>query len=170
MKYLLTLTVLLFISAPLFSQQTADMLIKNGKIIDGTGNSWYYGDVAVKNGKILRIGKNIPVSALKIIDAAGLVIAPGFIDVHGHIEDGIILRPTADNYVHDGVTTVVTGNCGGSVSDIPHFFHQVDSIGTSINVATLIGHNTVREQVMDRDNRAPTAESSVKWKHWLKKQ
>jgi N-acyl-D-amino-acid deacylase len=144
------------------SQTTADILIRNGKIIDGTGNSWYYADIAVKDGRIYSIGKNLNQPASKTIDAKGLIVAPGFIDVHGHIESGIFERPTADNYIYDGVTTVITGNCGGSANDINRFFIRIDSLKPSINVATLIGHNTVRQLVMNRDNRIPTNEEQLK--------
>ncbi|HEY1023625.1 MAG TPA: D-aminoacylase [Sphingobacteriaceae bacterium] len=157
MKHFILFAAFVFSSVGLFAQSNADVLIKNGKVIDGTGNSWYYGDVAVKDGKILRIGKNLTLPATKVIDAKGLVIAPGFIDVHGHIEGGIITHPTADNYIYDGVTTVITGNCGSSAGNIRRFFQEIDSVKTSINVATLIGHNSVRGQVMNRDKRKPTA-------------
>ena len=156
MKHFLLTALLLSTRLFTFSQSTADLIIKNGRILDGTGNSWFLADVAIKEGKIIKIGKLNNVTAVKTIDAKGLYVSPGFIDVHGHIEDGIITTPTANNYIHDGVTTVVTGNCGGSASDINHFFKQIDSVRPSINVASLIGHNTVREQVMKRYNRAPT--------------
>jgi N-acyl-D-amino-acid deacylase len=132
--------------------QAYDLLIRNGKIIDGTGNSWYYADVAVKNGKIAAIGKLPAATAAKTIDAKGLIVAPGFIDVHGHIESGIFQRPTADNYIYDGVTTVVTGNCGGSYDNMREFFRLLDSTKTSINVASLMGHNTIRRQAMGLNN------------------
>ncbi|MDQ3551501.1 MAG: amidohydrolase family protein, partial [Bacteroidota bacterium] len=140
MKKLLAFYI--FLPVLSFAQPAADILIKNGKIIDGTGNSWYYADVAVKDGKIIAIGKNLAANSVKTIDAKGLIVAPGFIDVHGHIESGIFERPTAENYIYDGVTTVITGNCGGSASDINKFFLRIDSLKPSINVATLIGHNT----------------------------
>lgn len=151
--------LLLFFISPsfLFAQHTADILIKNGRIIDGTGNSWYYADIAVKDGKIISIGKLSAATASKIIDAKGLIVTPGFIDVHGHIEGGVFERPTADNYIYDGVTTVVTGNCGGSADSMKDFFRQLDSMKTSINIASLIGHNTVRRQAMGLDDRLATA-------------
>ena len=139
-----------------------DILIRNGKIIDGTGNSWYYGDIAVKDGKIVSIGKLSNAAATKIIDAKGLIVAPGFIDVHAHIEGGVFERPTADNYIYDGVTTVVTGNCGGSEESIKRFFYRLDSMKTSINIASLIGHNTVRRQAMGLDDRLATADEQKK--------
>lgn len=161
--------ILLLWCNPLFAQQQYDLVIRNGKIVDGTGNSWYYADIAVKDGKIAFIGKLGNVAAAKTIDAKGLIVAPGFIDVHGHIESGIINRPSADNYIFDGVTTVITGNCGGSASDIPSFFHQLDSVKPTINVATLIGHNTVRASVMGRDNRQPTTEEQQRMEAMVEK-
>jgi N-acyl-D-amino-acid deacylase len=158
-KFILATTGLLFFLAS-FSQY--DILIRNGKIIDGTGNSWYYGDVAVKDGKIAAIGKLTNASAKKIIDAKGLIVAPGFIDVHAHIENGVFERPTADNYIYDGVTTVVTGNCGGSDDDLKKFFWRLDSMKTSINVASLVGHNTIRRLAMGLGNRLATPEEQKK--------
>ena len=138
-----------------FAQQY-DVLILNGKIIDGTGNSWFYGDVAVKDGKIISVGRLSNATANKILDAKGLIVAPGFIDVHAHIENGVFERPTADNYIYDGVTTVITGNCGGSADNLKIFFRRLDSMKTSINIASLVGHNTVRGLAMGLDNRLAT--------------
>lgn len=140
-----------------FGQTSCDLLIRNGRIIDGTGNSWFYGDVAVTAGKIIAIGKLIDYTAPKTIDANKMIVAPGFIDVHGHIESGIFKWPTADNYIYDGVTTVITENCGSSSSNLKNFFHRIDSLHPSVNVASLMGHNTVRLQIMQRNNRVPTA-------------
>ncbi|MBS4064323.1 MAG: D-aminoacylase [Chitinophagaceae bacterium] len=149
---------------PLFTiaQPNYDLLIRNGKIMDGTGNSWYYADVAVQDGKIVLIQKNINASAKRTIDAKGLIVAPGFIDVHGHIEGGVFERPTAENYIYDGVTTVVTGNCGNSAEDLNYFFYRIDSIKTSINVASLVGHNTIRRLIMGNDDRLATPEEQLK--------
>jgi N-acyl-D-amino-acid deacylase len=156
MKYFLLPALLLSLFTVCYSQQTADIIIKNGRVLDGTGNSWFLADVAIKGGKIFKIGKLNDFKATKTIDAKGLYVTPGFIDVHGHIEEGIIKTPTANNYIHDGVTTVITGNCGGSADNMKRFFQQIDSVHPSINVASLVGHNTIRQQVMNRDNRAPT--------------
>lgn len=136
--------------------QQADLLIKNGKILDGTGNSWFHGDLAIKNGKIAAIGKLDSWTAPKSIDASGLIVAPGFIDVHTHIEGDERKNPTADNFIYDGVTTVVTGNCGSSEVNIGKYFSMIDSLKLSINTASLIGHNDVREAVMGRANRDPS--------------
>lgn len=140
----------------------ADLLITNGRIIDGTGNSWTYGDVAIKNGKIIGVGKLGAMRATRTIDAANRIVAPGFIDVHAHIEMGLFERPTADNYIYNGVTTVITGNCGGSADSLGEFFARIDRAPTSINVASLVGHNTVRRQTMGLVNRAATAEEQQK--------
>jgi N-acyl-D-amino-acid deacylase len=156
MKKVLSLAGIILSSLMAQAQLSADLIIRNGKIYDGTGNSWYYGDVAVKDGKIIKTGYISDIRANRTIDAKGLMVAPGFIDVHGHIEGGIITTPTANNYIFDGVTTVVTGNCGGSAENIGSFLEEVNRTRTSINVASLIGHNTVRAQVMNRDNRKPT--------------
>lgn len=156
MKVLRLLFPLLFGSLSVFAQ--ADLVLRNGKIIDGTGNSWYYADIAIKNGKIIRIGKWDKDSGAKVIDVKGLVIAPGFIDVHGHIEGGVFERPQSDNYIYDGVTTVITGNCGNSADDLGVFFRRIDSIKTSINVGSLVGHNTVRRLAMGLADRKANAE------------
>ena len=133
---------------------TADILIRNGRVIDGTGNSWYIADLAIRDGKIAAIGRLDHFTAARTIDAARQIVAPGFIDVHAHVEFGLFDNPTADNYVHDGVTTVITGNCGGSADSLKDFFARIDRDGTSINVASLVGHNTVRRRVLGLANRA----------------
>lgn len=138
--------------------QNCDILITNGKIIDGTGNSWYYGSLAIKDGKIIRIGRDINLSAKKVIDAKGMIVAPGFIDVHTHLEEDETKDPEAKSFIYDGVTTCITGNCGSSNTDIGQYFHFIDSLKLSINVATLVGHNDVRKAVMGRANRDATAE------------
>lgn len=165
-KILALLVVCPFIA---MAQPSYDLVIRNGKIIDGTGNSWYYADIAIKDGKIITIGRIKNNTSQKEIDAKGLIVAPGFIDVHGHIEGGVLSHPSTANYIFDGVTTVVTGNCGGSASDITQFFQRVDSARPAINVATLIGHNTVRIAVMGRDNRQPTADEQVKMEAMVEK-
>jgi N-acyl-D-amino-acid deacylase len=153
--------LLLFLPFSLAAQQ-ADILIKNGKILDGTGNSWHYGDIAVQGGKIVAMGKLSKWSASKTLDASGLIVAPGFIDVHTHIEGDERRQPTADNFIYDGVTSVVTGNCGGSQVNLAKYFSMLDSLKTSINVASLIGHNDVRKAVMGSVSRDPNEEEMKK--------
>jgi N-acyl-D-amino-acid deacylase len=153
---LIAIIILLINIQCCFAQHAYDVLIKNGKIIDGTGNSWYIADIAVKDGKIVLIQRNITATAATTIDAKGLIIAPGFIDVHTHIEGDEAKNPTADNFIYDGVTTVIAGNCGASNVDIGKYLHWIDSLKLSINVASLIGHNDVRKAVMGKANRFAT--------------
>lgn len=154
----------LLITFSLFSQAqlTADILITNGRILDGTGNSWFRGDVAVKDGKIIAVGKLPNLKAARVIDANNMIVSPGFIDVHTHIEEDEFKNPTANNFILDGVTTVVTGNCGSSNVDIKKYLWQLDSMKTSVNVATLVGHNDVRRAVMGTANRLPSEEEMKK--------
>lgn len=140
------------------AQQVADILILHGKIIDGTGNAWFYGDLAVKDGKIAAIGNLNGWSASNTIDAAGLFVTPGFIDVHTHIEGDEIKNPFATNFIMDGVTSVITGNCGLSYTDIGKYLSFIDSLHVAVNVATLVGHNDVRKAVMGSAARMPTAD------------
>jgi N-acyl-D-amino-acid deacylase len=167
MKKMIVYAFLLFPCSRLLAQ--AYVLIRNGRIIDGSGNSWYYGDIAIKDGRILRAGNTGDITASKVIDASGLVLAPGFIDVHGHIEGSIFERPTSDNYIFDGVTTVITGNCGGSADDLKDFFRRIDSARTSINVASLVGHNTVRRLAMGLEDRKAGKEEQARMESLVEK-
>jgi N-acyl-D-amino-acid deacylase len=169
------LLFLIFFPLTVFCQQTnpiaigCDILIRNGKIIDGTGNSWYYGDVAVKNGKILAVGRQLNFTGAKTIDATGLIVSPGFIDVHTHLESDETKDPNATNFILDGVTTCITGNCGSSNTDIGKYLRYIDSLKLSINIATLIGQNDVRKQVMGRVNRDATADELEQMKNIVDK-
>jgi N-acyl-D-amino-acid deacylase len=162
MTFRVSFLALLFTGLTSTAQHQADIVIKNGRIIDGTGNSWYRADIAIREGRILAMGKNLSHTAPRIIDAQNLYVTPGFIDVHAHIEGAIFDRPTADNYIRDGVTTVVTGNCGNSFDDLGSFFNKIDSIGTSINVASLAGHNTIRRIGMGLLDKSPTPDEQHK--------
>lgn len=153
------LLILLFMPFSLAAQKkSCDMLILNGRIIDGTGNSWYYGDVAVKEGKILEAGRELQYNAARTIDAKGMIVAPGFIDVHTHLEGDEDKDPEAKSFIYDGVTTCITGNCGSSNTNVGRYLRWIDSLKLSINVATLIGHNDVRKDVMGRVNRDASPE------------
>jgi N-acyl-D-amino-acid deacylase len=160
MKY--TLVLLAIITSHIAFGQNADYIIRNGKIMDGTGNNWQLKDVAIVNNKIAAIGNLKNWKATKEVDAKGLIVAPGFIDVHAHIEGGEARNPLATNFIYDGVTTVVTGNCGGSSDNMKSYFNYIDSLGISINVAALIGHNSIRKQVMGSANRHATEQELQK--------
>jgi len=138
-----------------------DYIIKGGRIIDGSGNPWYGGDIGIKDGKIVAIGRLDTDLAKDFKDVHELIVAPGFIDVHTHVERSIREIPTAENYLFDGVTSIVTGNCGGSETDVDAFFAELRDGGISINVSTLIGHNSVRRAVMGSAQREPTPEEQA---------
>jgi N-acyl-D-amino-acid deacylase len=133
-----------------------DVLIRNARVVDGAGNAWFRADVGVKGDRIAAVGSLGNATAEKVIDARDRVLAPGFIDVHTHIEGGVERRPRGDNFLLDGVTTVVTGNCGSSTLKVAEWFSALEKSGLGLNVATLIGHNSVRREVMGSAQRAPT--------------
>ena len=136
-------------------QPQYDLVIVNGTVVDGSGASGRRASVAVKDGKIAEVG-NIAASAGKeSVDATGLVVAPGFIDVHTHADD-VDEHPLAANFVRMGVTSIVAGNCGGSALDVGAALARIADAKVSVNFATLIGHNTVRASVMGRENRDPS--------------
>lgn len=136
-----------------------DVVVAGGRIADGTGNPWYYGDIGIKDGRIAAIGRLDGARAARVVEARGLVVAPGFVDVHTHIEGGIGEHPAAENFLRMGVTSVVTGNCGSSAASLGEWFAKLEQTGISLNVASLIGHNTVRRAGMNGDfDRPPTPE------------
>ena len=143
-------------AAPL-SAESFDLIIRHGRVADGTGNPAFFADVAVKNGRIAALGR-VSGDAKTEIDATGLTIAPGFIDVHTHAEE-IDELPLAENFLRMGVTTLVLGNCGSSALDVDDFFHRLEATNISPNVATLIGHGTLRGKAMGGSfMRPPTGE------------
>jgi N-acyl-D-amino-acid deacylase len=139
-----------------------DVLIRNARIVDGTGNAWYRGDIGIAQGRIAAVGMLAGKTADRIIDARGRVVAPGFIDVHTHIEGAVEKVPRGDNYLLDGVTTVVTGNCGGSMVKMGEWFAGLEKSGVGLNIASLVGHNSVRREVMGSANRKATGEEIAK--------
>ncbi len=148
---------------------TFDLLIRNGKVIDGSGNPWFRADIGIVGGKIAAIGRLDSTQAKRTIDAAGMVISPGFIDVHTHAEDGIKRVPTADNFILDGVTSIITGNCGGSEDNLSDFFKKIMEKGISVNMGSFIGHNNVRRQVMKKAMRDPTPKEQAEMERLVEK-
>lgn len=139
-----------------------DLLIINGLVVDGTGDAPYNADVAIRAGRIAGVSRwrYRFATARRRINAAGRIVAPGFIDVHTHVEASL---PTAHpfkpaNFLKQGVTTLITGNCGRSRTDIAEMFDALEKHGTFINVATLIGHNSIRRTVLGQAARAPAPE------------
>ncbi len=157
------LTILLSGRQASTSSAEFDLIVSRGRIVDGTGNPWFEADLAVKDGRIAEIGRIDSSRAAKTIDAKGLIVAPGFIDVHTHIEGNILEMPAAENFLRMGVTSVVTGNCGGSTLRLGEWFSRLEQRGVSINIASLVGHNTVRRAGMNGDfDRPPTPDELQK--------
>ena len=140
-----------------------DLVITGGQVIDGSGAQARRADVAVKDGRVALVGKVDRADARDVIDAAGLVVAPGFIDVHTHA-DNAANQPDAENFVRMGVTTIVAGNCGSSALHVGEALEKVRQAGLAVNFATLIGHNTVRSEVMGNEDRRPSLPELAKMK------
>lgn len=141
-----------------------DLLIRHALIIDGTGRPGFPGAIAVAEGRIVRVGAvESDAVAAEELDVRGLAVAPGFIDVHTHADD-LADRPLAENLVRMGVTSIVAGNCGGSALDVGGALAQLRAKGAAVNFATLIGHNTVRREVMGTAHRRPTAAELARMK------
>ena len=156
MKLQSVFLLLSLLTLPLVSRaEHFNVLIRHGLVVDGTGNPGFHADVAVKDGRIAAIGR-IDGTATEEIDATGLVVAPGFIDVHTHADD-VADFPAAENFLRMGVTSIIVGNCGSSDLDIGKLFHKIETNKVSLNVASLVGHNSVREAAMGGSfDREPT--------------
>ncbi|HEB35330.1 hypothetical protein LCGC14_0690010 [marine sediment metagenome] len=142
-----------------------DILVKNGKIIDGTGNPWFHGDIGIKGDTIAEIGDLSGKTAVKTIDARGMTVSPGFIDMHTHCDDGLNRSASSANlnYLIQGTTTVVTGNCGGSVSlKVAETKKKWEDQGIGTNVVYLVGFGTIRRSVMGEEPRKAKPEEIEK--------
>lgn len=162
-----------------------DLLIRNGKIIDGAGNPWYMGDVAVRSGKIIKINRSIKTEARKTIDVDSLVVCPGFIDAHSHGDYNTLVYRQMENVIHQGITTVVAGQCGSSPAPLSDksraqaqrqvdawlpdgytleltwstfndYLKEEEKKGLGANVAHLVGHGAIRSAGMGFEARDPT--------------
>jgi N-acyl-D-aspartate/D-glutamate deacylase len=136
----------------------ADVLIRGAVVVDGSGQAGVVGDVALRGERIVAVGRFTVAGKPKIIEAAGLVVAPGFIDLHTHSDDSLTRPPTNANlaYLLQGVTTVVTGNCGSGPIRVADYFRTLEKGRIGSNVIHLVPHNAVRQAVMRNANRSPT--------------
>ena len=141
---------------------TYDLLIRNARIVDGTGSPWYRGDIALRGEAIARIAPRIDGPASRTIDAGGHMVAPGFIDIHTHARRGIFDVPTADNYVRQGVTTLIEGPDGSSPLPIKPFLERVAAVHITPNFALFVGQGSVRDQVIGSINRKATPDEIEK--------
>ena len=151
-----------------------DLVLANGRILDGAGNPWFKADIGLKDGLIRKIGRVDRGEADRVIDVEGLYVSPGFIDMHSHSDTSMFVDPWMESKIRQGITTEVNGNCGGSPvprrataptgrsaedatwSTWEEYFNRLEQRGISLNMATLIGHGTVRRYVMEGDHGAPT--------------
>jgi N-acyl-D-amino-acid deacylase len=147
--------------------QSYDLVIKNGLIVDGTGGQPYKSDIGIRGVRIDKIGFIKEGRAIEQIDASGMIVAPGFIDVHTHCDRGIRRVPTVDNYLFQGATTVIGGNCGGHRFPLAELFRDLEKQGISINFGSLVGHNTLRREVMEYKMEAPTEDEMAQMKTLL---
>ncbi|MBN68477.1 MAG: N-acyl-D-amino acid deacylase [Gimesia sp.] len=150
----------------LSAQESAsyDLLLKGGTIIDGTGKAGFTGDLAIKDDRIVKIAPEIEASADQVISCKGLIIAPGFIDLHNHSDRQIVspLTRANMNFITQGCTTVVTGNCGSGPVDTGEYYRQIDAAGSGTNVMHLIPQGSLRDHVMGSGQREPTEEELQK--------
>lgn len=160
----------------------ADIIIRNGRVIDGTGAASAPADVVLSDGRITAVGELGRAEATKVLDATGLVVAPGFIDMHTHSDLSLLINPRAESKLRQGVTTEVIGQCGFSPAPAPgpradairaifgvwgkevdwswgSYGGYLDALrreGTSVNVVPVVGHGVLRTGVMGEENRPPT--------------
>ncbi len=156
-----------------------DLALKNGRVLDGAGNPWFNADVAVKDGRIVKIGRVDSGNAERVIDVRGLTVSPGFIDIHTHSDTGMLVDPKMESRLRQGITTDVNGQCGSSPAPVNEktleikglrvipkedvdwttmegYFMRLERQGISQNAITLVGHGTIRIYVMGDDHGAPT--------------
>jgi N-acyl-D-aspartate/D-glutamate deacylase len=162
---MLTLTTLLFLALPAADQPVeADVVIRGATLYDGSGKPGRAGDLALKGDRIVAVGTFDTAGKPRVIDGKGLIAAPGFIDLHTH-SDYPLQRDTTRanlNYLMQGVTTVVTGNCGSGPTDVAAYFKALETGGVGSNVIHQVPHNDVRRKVMGNANRLPTADELTK--------
>ena len=141
---------------PASAQEPYDLVLRNGRIVDGTGSPWYRGEVALRGDLIVAVAPRVSGPALREIDVGGQIIAPGFIDIHTHARRGIFDVPTADNYVRQGVTTVMEGTDGSSPIPLGAFLDSLTRLPRSLNIGSFIGQGSVRQEVVGPVNRPAT--------------
>ena len=174
---------------------SADLVIANGRLVDGCGNPWYYGDVAVRGDRIAAIGAAGALRGRAVIDAGGRYVTPGFVDPHTHSDISILQHPRADSAVRQGVTTHVTGNCGMSPAPLSaahrdealhnwahywdisgvawdwtsfrQYLKALQLAGGALNIAPLVGHGALRLAVMGLAERPATEQELARMERLL---
>ncbi|MFC1557542.1 amidohydrolase family protein, partial [candidate division KSB1 bacterium] len=135
-----------------------DIIISGGTVIDGTGSGRFSANIGIKDGVINKVGDIDENDGAAVIDARNRIVAPGFIDMHTHSDRDVRdqERKSALNYLAQGVTTMVTGNCGGGTYNIGEFYDLLETQGVGTNIVHLVGHGTVRSDVTGNEDRQPT--------------
>ena len=151
----------LVLLTPALAQQF-DLIITGARIIDGSGDPWFYGDVGVRGDSIAALGNLSTAQTARRLEAKGLVVAPGFIDIHTHARRGIFVTPAAENYIRQGVTTLMEGPDGSSPLPIKPFLDRVAAAHPAPNFGTFAGQGSIREAVMGLVNRPATPEELEK--------
>ncbi len=165
MRSLLVWLTVLGVSSSLHAQNTKSIAIRHATIHDGTGKPGIVGDVLIEGQRITSVGKELKAGKYDVdIDGANLVVCPGFIDLHTHCDYGLLEKVgrANKNYITQGCTTVVTGNCGSGPVDVAAYFKKLEAGGIGSNEIHLAPHNSIREQVMGNANRVPTTEEQAK--------
>ncbi len=145
-----------------------DLIIRGGRIVDGTGNPWFRADLALRGETIAAIGQLGQATAQRVIEAKDLIVAPGFIDIHSHARRNIFEVPSAENYVRQGVTTVIEGNDGSSPLPLKPFFDRLTQTRIAINFGSFVGQGTIRERVIGNVDRKATLEEIEKMKEQVR--
>ncbi len=154
--------------APIHSQGPAfDLVIRSGRVVDGTGGPWFVADVGIKGDTITAVQPRLNAAGARVIEAQGLVVSPGFVDVHTHVEpreggEDMVGNPASENNLRQGVTTVIGSPDGGGPVGVGAYLAKVEAARPAINVAAFIGHGSVRSEVMGQVNRAATADELEK--------
>ncbi|MCX6627559.1 MAG: D-aminoacylase, partial [Candidatus Solibacter sp.] len=157
--------VMLLLAVGLFGQVAPyDVIISGARVVDGSGSPWFLADIGIRGDSIAAVGALGNRAAGVRIDAMGMVVAPGFIDIHSHGRRGIAAVPTAENYLREGVTTIVEGPDGSSPLPIAPFLDGIRNLPVSVNFATFVGQGSIRQSVIGLANRPATAEEIGKMK------
>jgi N-acyl-D-amino-acid deacylase len=158
------LAALWFVGVAFAAEAPYDLVLRNARIVDGTGSPWFRGDVAIRGDTIVHVAPSIAAPAARTIDVGGNVVAPGFIDLHTHAIRGIFEVPTADNYIRQGVTTILEGPDGSSPVPLKPFLDKLEQLPKSINIGSFVGQGSVRAAVVGLADRPASADEIARMK------